>query len=52
MARLNGYLNKIGAVDSEDYGHCGQKEIVAHFSFQCSEWQRDREQIRSISEGR
>jgi hypothetical protein len=38
MARLNGYLHRIGAVDT-DWCSCGQaRETVEHFLFNCSRW--------------
>ena len=52
MAHLNGYLNTIGAAESEKCSYCSQKETVTHFLFQCPHWQQDREQMRTISEGR
>jgi len=38
MARLNGYLHRIGAADT-GYCTCGQaRETVEHFLFNCSRW--------------
>ena len=38
MARLNGYLHRIGAIDT-DWCTCGQaRETVEHFLFNCSRW--------------
>ena len=42
MTRLNGYLHRIGAVDTDRCG-CGQaRETVEHFLFNCSLWARYR----------
>jgi len=42
MARLNGYLHHIGAVDTDQCA-CGQaKETVEHFLFNCSQWKAHR----------
>ena len=46
MARLNGYLHRIGAADS-DLCACGHaKETVEHFLFRCSQWDQYREILR------
>lgn len=43
MARLNGYLYRIGAAESDQCA-CGEaKETVKHFLFRCSKWTRYRE---------
>jgi hypothetical protein len=43
MARLNGFLNRIGAVES-DICACGQaREAVEHFLFRCVRWEDLRE---------
>lgn len=44
MSRLNGYLYKIGATDTEVCG-CGRaEETVKHFLFRCSKWDEIRKQ--------
>jgi hypothetical protein len=46
MARLNGYLHRIGAAES-DLCACGHaKETVEHFLFRCSQWDQYREILR------
>jgi hypothetical protein len=43
MSRLNGYLHRINAADS-DLCACGQaKETVEHFLFRCTHWDQHRE---------
>ena len=43
MARLNGFLNKIGAEES-DMCECGQaSETIEHFLFRCTRWTTQRE---------
>ena len=45
MIRLNGYLHRIGAVES-DQCDCGQaRETVEHFLFRCTKWTAYREQM-------
>jgi hypothetical protein len=43
IARLNGYLHHIGAIDTDQYA-CGQaRETVKHFLFNCSLWATHRD---------
>lgn len=52
MSRLNSYLNKIGAVDS-DLCACGQaSETVEHFLFRCTQWTAMREGMNQCTESR
>jgi hypothetical protein len=52
MTRLNSYLNKIGAVDS-DLCACGQaSETVEHFLFRCTQWTGMREGMNQCTESR
>ena len=52
MARLNGYLHRIGAVESEQCA-CGQaSETVEHFLFRCTRWETQRRQMLQHSETR
>jgi hypothetical protein len=45
MAQLNGYLHRIGAIET-DLCACGQaKETVEHFLFRCSRWNQYRERM-------
>ena len=44
--RLNGYLHRIGQVDS-DLCLCGQKETVQHFLLECPRWTQERQQYWS-----
>jgi hypothetical protein len=45
MARLNGYLYRIGAVESGQCA-CGRaEETVAHFLFRCTRWKTQRAQL-------
>src|SRR5205814_5800625 len=45
MARLNGYLHRIGAAESDQCA-CGQaRETVGHFLFRCTNWTIYRAQI-------
>ena len=45
MARLNGYLHRIGAAES-NICSCGTaKETVKHFIFRCSKWDNQRRQL-------
>ena len=45
MARLNGYLHRIGAAES-NICPCGvAKETVKHFIFLCSKWDSHRRQL-------
>jgi hypothetical protein len=46
MIRLNGYLHRIGASET-DQCPCGQaRETVEHFLFRCSHWDQYRERMR------
>ena len=45
MARLNGYLCRIGKAES-DQCECGQaKETIKHFLFRCTKWQEHRTEM-------
>jgi hypothetical protein len=48
MARVNRYLQRIGAVDIEtcDCGH--EEETVRHFLFRYTRWDEQREHMRDI----
>ena len=50
MTRLNSYLNKIGAADS-DLCACGQaSETVEHFLFRCTKWVAMREGMNQCTQ--
>jgi hypothetical protein len=52
MARLNGYLYQIGALES-DLCDCRQaKETVEHFLFRCTKWDQHRERMLHQTETR
>jgi ribonuclease HI len=52
MIRLNSYLNRIGAADS-DLCACGQaSETVEHFLFRCTKWTAMREGMNQCTESR
>jgi len=52
MTRLNSYLNRIGAVDS-NLCACGQaSETIEHFLFRCTQWTAMREAINQCTESR
>ena len=52
MARLNGYLHQIGAVESDQCA-CGQaRETVEHFLFRCTRWEAHRAQMLEQTEAR
>lgn len=52
MTRLNSYLNRIGAVDS-DLCACGQAiEAIEHFLFRCTQWKVMREGMNQCTESR
>jgi hypothetical protein len=52
MARLNGYLCRIGKAES-DQCECGQaRETVNHFLFRCTRWQEHRTQMLAQTETR
>jgi hypothetical protein len=52
MARLNGYLHRIGAAESDQCA-CGQaRETVEHFLFNCSLWDAHRECLLEQTETR
>lgn len=52
MARLNGYLHRIGAAESDQCA-CGQaSETVEHFLFNCSLWDTHRECLLEQTETR
>ncbi|KAJ3455686.1 hypothetical protein MRS44_017168 [Fusarium solani] len=48
MARINSYLYRIGAVES-DMCDCGQAaETMEHFLFRCTRWEAEREGMRQV----
>jgi hypothetical protein len=50
MARINSYLSRIGAVES-DLCDCGRAtETMEHFLFRCSKWDAQREGMRRIGQ--
>jgi hypothetical protein len=50
MARINSYLSRIGAVES-DLCDCGRAvETMEHFLFRCTKWDAQREGIRQIGQ--
>ncbi|KAJ3455074.1 hypothetical protein MRS44_013674 [Fusarium solani] len=50
MARINSYLCKIGAVES-DMCDCGQAaETMEHFLFRCTKWEVEREGMRQVGQ--
>ena len=52
MARLNGYLHRIGAAES-DQCQCGQaRETVKHFLFRCTRWDAHRTQMLAQTDTR
>jgi hypothetical protein len=52
MARLNGYLHRIGVVESDQCA-CGQaRKTVEHFLFNCSLWETHRERLLEQTETR
>lgn len=52
MARLNGYLHRIGAAESDQCA-CGQAtETVKHFLFRCTRWDAYRTQMLERTETR
>lgn len=52
MARLNGYLHRIGAVESDQCA-CGEaKETVKHFLFRCTRWLEQRKRLLEQTETR
>jgi hypothetical protein len=52
MARLNGYLHQIRAVES-DQCECGQaRETVKHFLFRCTRWETYRTQMLAQTDTR
>ena len=52
MARLNGYLHRIGAAES-DLCPCGQAtETIKHFLFRCTTWNTQRAQMLAQTETR
>ncbi|KAJ3454423.1 hypothetical protein MRS44_018317 [Fusarium solani] len=51
MARINSYLSKIGAAES-DVCECGRApETMEHFLFRCSRWDTEREGMRQAGQG-
>lgn len=46
-ARINKYLAKIGAAESELCEHCQQVESIPHLLFTCSKWEHLRADIRA-----
>jgi hypothetical protein len=52
MARLNGYLHRIGAAESDQCA-CGQAtETVKHFLFRCTRWEAHRTQMLAQTDTR
>jgi hypothetical protein len=50
MARINSYLSKIGAAES-DVCDCGQAaETMEHFLFRCTKWEAEREGMRQVGQ--
>ena len=50
MARINSYLSKIGAAES-DVCECGRApETMEHFLFRCSRWDTEREVMRQAGQ--
>ena len=50
MARVNKYLHRIGAAET-DTCDCGQEEeTVDHFLFRCTRWDEQRERMRNIDQ--
>jgi ribonuclease HI len=50
MARINSYLCKIGAAES-DMCECGQApETMEHFLFRCTRWETEREGMRQVGQ--
>ncbi|EMT71749.1 hypothetical protein FOC4_g10000419, partial [Fusarium odoratissimum] len=50
MARINSYLSRIGAVES-DMCECGcGPETMEHFLFRCSRWEAERQVMRQIGQ--
>jgi hypothetical protein len=50
MARINSYLHRIGAAES-DLCSCGQAaETMEHFLFRCSRWDAQREGMRRVGQ--
>ncbi|EXK78355.1 hypothetical protein FOQG_16955 [Fusarium oxysporum f. sp. raphani 54005] len=51
MARINSYLSKIGAAES-DMCECGRApETMEHFLFRCTRWEAERESMRQVGQG-
>jgi hypothetical protein len=51
MARVNRYLHRIGAAET-DTCDCGQEEeTVDHFLFRCTRWDEQREHMRNVDQG-
>jgi ribonuclease HI len=50
MARINSYLHRIGAADT-DMCDCGQvPETMEHFLFRCTKWDTQREGMRQVGQ--
>lgn len=50
MARVNKYLHRIGATES-DICECGEEEeSIEHFLFKCRKWETQREDMRRIDQ--
>ncbi|KAL9570493.1 hypothetical protein ACKAV7_005381, partial [Fusarium commune] len=50
MAKINSYLNKIGAAES-DMCECGcGPETMEHFLFRCTRWEAEREAMRRVGQ--
>jgi hypothetical protein len=52
MARVNGYLNAIGATETSQCDHCTSRETVKHFLFQCPFWKEKRDRMLRLADGR
>jgi hypothetical protein len=52
MARVNSYLHKIGAADTDMF-ECGQApETMEHFLFRCTKWDAHREGMRDVGQAK
>jgi hypothetical protein len=52
MARINSYLHRIGAADT-DTCDCGQApETMEHFLFRCTKWDTQREGMRQVAQAK
>lgn len=52
MARINSYLHRIGAADTDMCG-CGQAlETMEHFLFRCTKWGTQRESMQQVAQSK